>query len=133
MKEDSIIDTKRRLWKEANFQWQDFDGNSGGLMTLWDPITIIPRNSPFPNRLTRYIHSTLYSAEHNFEFVLTNLYAPNNVVERCQIFNLLTEDRKLFPNIPWPLMGDFNTLLHHYKNFVGLRKRKVIWKTSGTS
>lgn len=42
VKDGCIINTKRRMWKEANFQWQESDGASGGLMTLWNPSTMQP-------------------------------------------------------------------------------------------
>lgn len=28
VKQGCIIDTKRRMWKEANFQWKEYDGAS---------------------------------------------------------------------------------------------------------
>lgn len=34
VKEDCIINSKIRMWKEANFQWQESDGALSGLMTL---------------------------------------------------------------------------------------------------
>jgi len=40
VKEDSIIDTKRKLWKEVDLHWQELDGKYEGLITLWDPSTM---------------------------------------------------------------------------------------------
>lgn len=104
MKENIIIDTKRKLWKEANFQWHNLDGNSGGLMTLWDPYIMKIGNHPCIRTSNRFIHILIINIEKKIEFIIMNLYAPNNLVDKQSIFDLLSEDKKLFVNIPWIIM-----------------------------
>lgn len=76
-----IINTKRRMWKDANFQWQEFEGDFGGLITIWDPNTMKPINIIYQNQSNRYIHTSIINVEYNFEFIITNLCAPNDIIE----------------------------------------------------
>lgn len=57
VKEGCIIDTKRRMWKDAKSQWKEFEGASGGLITPWDPNKMKHRNYLCQNQSNRYIHT----------------------------------------------------------------------------
>ena len=73
-------------------------------MTLCDPNTMKLGNYPCMNHSNRFIHTLIIKVEQNFELIITNLYAPKNSMERRKLFDLLTKDRILFPDIPWIIM-----------------------------
>lgn len=44
-------------------------------------------------------------------------------MERRNVFELLTEDWLSFPDIPWIIIGDFNTILHPHETSGGGKEK----------
>lgn len=58
-----------------------------------------------------------------FEGVLVNLYAPNDVVKRRELWDLIVRIKPLFPK-PWCIGGDFNEI-RCLSERVGCSRRSV--------
>lgn len=96
----------------------DSKGASGGMAIFW---------------INRWIQGDLISQNINmmivrftnskdgFIWVLTNVYAPNSKWGRKALWEEISNQRKLFDNENWIVMGDFNTPLKEAKKWGGIQ------------
>ena len=60
-----------------------------------------------------------FNSKDGFNWVLTNVYAPNSKWRRKALWEEILNKRKLFANENWIVMGEFNTLLKEAEKWGG--------------
>ncbi|XP_028104824.1 uncharacterized protein LOC114303878, partial [Camellia sinensis] len=97
----------KALWPKAkmDYLYIDSDGNSGGLLCIWDP-RIFQISNCCCNRSFILLSGTILNS---FECVLVNVYAPNVVDRRRKLWDTLVRLKSTFSK-PWCLGGDFNEI-----------------------
>ncbi|CAL5344867.1 unnamed protein product [Camellia sinensis] len=97
----------KALWPKArmDYSYVDSDGNSGGLLCIWDPGTF-QLSDCCCNRSFILLSGTILNS---FECVLVNVYAPNVVDRRRKLWDTLVR-LKSASSKPWCLGGDFNEI-----------------------
>lgn len=104
------------LFKNGKILGNDSLGASGGLAVFWASRwiqgEIISQNSNFMN--IRFNNS-----KDNFSWILTNVYAPNTKWGRKALWQEISDQRKLFENENWMVIGDFNTPLKDNEKWGG--------------
>ncbi|KAL7252048.1 hypothetical protein ACSBR1_013825 [Camellia fascicularis] len=101
------FDMVRSVWPFDRFEFLDVGaiGFAGGLLCVWNPAVFSLHNSC----CSRNFIVLAGKINSEFEGVLVNLYAPNNVVKRRDLWDLVIRIRPLFPK-PWCIGGDFNEI-----------------------
>ncbi|XP_026459700.1 uncharacterized protein LOC113360403 [Papaver somniferum] len=95
--------------KNVGWTLQKSLGNSGGMLILWDRDFLEVSDSLVGD----YTLSILCTNKNdNFQWVLTNVYGPNNSVERTEFWLELDNVCRYWINIPWCIGGDFNTIVN---------------------
>lgn len=95
-------------YKNVGWTLQQSVGNSGGMLILWDRDFLEVSDSLVGD----YTLSILCKNKNdNFQWVLTNIYGPNNSVERTEFLLELDNVCRYWINIPWCIEGDFNTIV----------------------
>ncbi|XP_028122360.1 uncharacterized protein LOC114319534 [Camellia sinensis] len=97
----------RSVWVRAKMEFMvvDAEGLAGGLLCIWDP-DVFQVKECCSNRRFILLSSTLF---HQFNCVIINIYAPNDVGSKGKLWNCLLKLEEEFPD-PWCLGGDFNEI-----------------------
>ncbi|XP_028052944.1 uncharacterized protein LOC114257381 [Camellia sinensis] len=97
----------RSLWPSENFEFMlvDSDGSAEGLICVWNP-EVFQLKDCCSTRNFILLSGVFHQS---FECVVVNLYAPNEVIRRKQLWDLIINIRPLF-NIPWCIGDDFNVI-----------------------
>lgn len=82
VREDRMLKIIRKLWKDENFIYREDDVAFGGLMTLWNLEIICISKYRALVAPQRYIHTLATNFEYNIDFIIKNLYASNDSIER---------------------------------------------------
>ncbi|XP_028120238.1 uncharacterized protein LOC114317674 [Camellia sinensis] len=100
-------DFVKSLWPvdEMEFMVVNSEGRAGGLLCIWKP-TAFKLSQCCSTRHSIVLSSTFLP---NFNCVLVNVHAPNEVNERSRFWNVLYGLRSRLCN-PWCLAGDFNEI-----------------------
>lgn len=101
---------KKRIWKEAQFEYINAIGKARGLWILWNPTTVSVQRINFA--ISRRITVRVKCLQNGFSFILSNIYAPNILSNRKRFWEMMIDHRKSFPNEPWVVGGDFNSPLN---------------------
>ena len=77
----------RRLWHRDRFEYMsvEAEGRAGGLLCIWDP-GMFQLSDCCSNRNFILLSGTLHNS---FECVILNIYAPNDVVKRGNLWEVL--------------------------------------------
>ncbi|XP_026405470.1 uncharacterized protein LOC113300482 [Papaver somniferum] len=94
-------------YKNIGWTIQHSVGKSGGMLILWDRDFVEVGDS-LVGDYTLSIHCS--NKFDNFQWVLTNVYGPNNPIERSDFWIELDNVCHYWNNIPWCIGGDFNTI-----------------------
>ncbi|CAL5438187.1 unnamed protein product [Camellia sinensis] len=97
----------RTVWVRGKMEYMgvDADGSAGGLLCIWDP-DIFQLKDCCSSRRFIILSGTLFN---HFHCVILNIYAPNDVGSRGNLWKCLLKLKEEFPN-PWLLGGDFNEI-----------------------
>ncbi|XP_028104164.1 uncharacterized protein LOC114303229 [Camellia sinensis] len=97
----------RSMWPGDRFEFLAVDavGRAGGLLCIWNPAVFQLMDSCC-NHSFLLLSGTLFSS---FPCVIVNVYAPNDVVKRQELWASLVNLKPNFPG-PWCLGGDFNEI-----------------------
>ncbi|XP_028101025.1 uncharacterized protein LOC114300334 [Camellia sinensis] len=118
-----LQETKRRImedhfvksiwpYEEMDYMVVDSVGSAGGLLSIWRP-QIFELKSCYSGKNFIILSGT---SSPSFQCSLVNIYAPNEVLGRRQLWKSLAGIHHHFPN-PWCVGGDFNEI-----RFIGERK-----------
>ncbi|XP_028127519.1 uncharacterized protein LOC114324015 [Camellia sinensis] len=94
-------------------------GSTGGLLCVWNPRVFLLQDSC----CSRNFIMVAGKVKSDFDGVLVNLYAPNEVVKRRELWDLIVRIKPLFPK-PWCIRGDFNEI-RCISERVGCSRRSV--------
>ncbi|XP_028122982.1 uncharacterized protein LOC114320085 [Camellia sinensis] len=109
--DDNFVKT---IWpyEEVKFMVVDSEGSAGGLISIWKPQVFKLKDCCSSKNFI--ILSGMSS--NTFQCTLVNIYAPNEVIRRRQLWDSLVRIHQHFPN-PWCVGGDFNEI-----RYMGERK-----------
>lgn len=107
---------KIKFSKFCESQGSNSDGAFGRDVTLWDSQLI--QGTPICHD-GNHVATLFKHLRDGFSWVLSNVYAPNNKVCRRKFWIKLSSFRSCYPNIPWLVMGEFNTPLMESKKLGG--------------
>eukprot|EP00253_Pinus_taeda_P023556 PITA_23556 len=98
---------------------QDAAGSAGGLAILWNPEEIQFGNwTSFPRIL-----SVMFRLIGSSEWVaLSGVYGPHSPNERKGFLQNMKSIRRLYPEMPWIIDGDFNIIMTLVEKRGGLRR-----------
>ncbi|XP_028082530.1 uncharacterized protein LOC114283868 [Camellia sinensis] len=102
-----LLDMVRSLWYRDQVEFMEVDASSlaGGILCIWDP-SVFSLSACCSNKSFILLSSSL---SRNFECVIINIYAPNDVSCRATFWDSLCNLKSEFPK-PWCLGGDFNKI-----------------------
>ncbi|XP_028120048.1 uncharacterized protein LOC114317506 [Camellia sinensis] len=109
--DDNFVKT---IWpyEEVEFMAVDSEGSAGGLISIWKPqVFKLQDCCSSKNFIILSGMST-----NTFQCTLVNIYAPNEVIRRRQLWDSLVRIQQHYPN-PWCVGGDFNEI-----RYMGERK-----------
>ncbi|GMP56562.1 hypothetical protein CsSME_00020996 [Camellia sinensis var. sinensis] len=114
-------DMVRSIWPFDRFEFLEVgaNGSVGGLLCAWNPEVFMLQDSC----CTKNFIVLAGKIKSEFEGVLVNLYAPNDVVKRKDLWDLFVRIKPLFPN-PWCIRGDFNEI-RCMSEMIGCSRRSV--------
>ncbi|XP_028074640.1 uncharacterized protein LOC114277023 [Camellia sinensis] len=95
----------------------DSEGSARGLLCIWDP-EIFKLNGYCSNRRFILFSGTFLNS---FDYVLLNVYAPNDASIRNILWEILVKLKSIFPN-PWCMGGDFNEIRNNGER-IGFSRR----------
>ncbi|XP_058211519.1 uncharacterized protein LOC131323689 [Rhododendron vialii] len=97
----------QRIWFDADFEFAvvQAEGASGGAITIWKN-NVFKFEEVISRKKFILIRGNISG---NFPCVILNVYAPNNYIERRDVWNEI-KARKIRFNMPWVLGGDFNEI-----------------------
>ncbi|XP_028100123.1 uncharacterized protein LOC114299551 [Camellia sinensis] len=97
----------RSVWVRAKMEFMvvDAEASAGGLLCIWD-LDVFQVKECCNNRRFILLSGTLF---HQFNCVIINIYASNDVGSRGKLWNCLLKLKEEFPD-PWCLGGDFNEI-----------------------
>lgn len=98
------------IWKEANYEAIIAVGKVGGLWILWDPMKVEAKRIHYPSN--RCLSMKIKCKSSNYNFIMSNIYAPNLLTRRRFFWDLISNHRNMFPTIPWLIGGYFNSPLN---------------------
>ncbi|XP_026429782.1 uncharacterized protein LOC113326232 [Papaver somniferum] len=94
-------------YKNVGWTMQQSVGSSGGMLILWDKDMVTITDS----LVAEYTISVLCTNKSdNFQWVLTSVYGPTNSVDRSDFWIELDTVCRYWPDLPWCIGGDFNTI-----------------------
>ncbi|XP_026429796.1 uncharacterized protein LOC113326248 [Papaver somniferum] len=94
-------------YKNVGWTSQQSVGSSGGMLTIWDRDYVEVSDSLVGD----YSLSILCTIKiDNFQWVLTNVYGPDNPVDRTDFWIELDNVCRYWTNTSWCIAGDFNTI-----------------------
>ncbi|XP_028054758.1 uncharacterized protein LOC114258955 [Camellia sinensis] len=105
-------------WEELESMEVGAEGSAGGLLCLWNP-KIFELKECCSNRNFLLLSGMGF---HNFSCVIINIYAPNDVLKRRQLWYALAQLKSAFSS-PWCIGGDFNEI-----RFMSERKGCFRWE-----
>jgi len=85
-------------------------GKFVGLWIIWYLMKIEVDMIQFPSN--RFLSLKITCNSSNVCFAISNIYAPNSIASRRNVWNFLSNHRNSFQNLPWLIGGDFNTPLN---------------------
>ncbi|XP_028105623.1 uncharacterized protein LOC114304685 [Camellia sinensis] len=105
----------KTIWpyEELEFLLVDLEGSAGGLLCIWKP-QVFELKGCCSSSKNFIILSGMSS--NSFQCTLVNIYAPNKVLRRRQLWDSLVSIHQHFPN-PWCVGADFNEI-----RYMGERK-----------
>ncbi|XP_028119190.1 uncharacterized protein LOC114316706 [Camellia sinensis] len=97
----------RSVWARGKMEYMgmDAEGSAGGLLCIWDP-DIFQIKECCSNRRFILLSGTLLK---HFHCTILNIYAPNDVGSRGNLWKCLLKLKEEFLNL-WCLGGDFNEI-----------------------
>lgn len=97
----------KTIWpyEEIKFMLVDSEGSAGGLLCIWRP-QVFELQDCYSRK--NFIISSGISSNY-FQCTLVNIYAPNEVLRRRQLWDSLVNIHPHFPN-PWCVGGDINEI-----------------------
>ncbi|XP_028107655.1 uncharacterized protein LOC114306583 [Camellia sinensis] len=97
----------RRLWHRDRFEYMsvEAEGRAGGLLCIWNP-EVFYLSECCRNKKFILLSGTFHKS---FECAILNIYAPNDVVKRGNLWEILLNLKSNFSK-PWCLSGDFNEI-----------------------
>lgn len=101
------LDMVRSLWYRDQVEFLEVvaSGSAAGLLCIWDPA-VFSLSACYSEKRFILLSGSL---SHNFECVILNIYAPNDVSSRATFWDSLCNLKSEFPK-PWCLDGDFNEI-----------------------
>ncbi|XP_026431387.1 uncharacterized protein LOC113328521 [Papaver somniferum] len=93
-------------YNNVGWTFQQSVGSSGGMIILWDK-KFMEVNDALTGEYILSVSCT--NKSDNFNWMLTSVYGPNNIVERISFWEELDTTCRLW-NLPWCIGGDFNTV-----------------------
>ncbi|XP_026400489.1 uncharacterized protein LOC113296393 [Papaver somniferum] len=94
-------------YKNVGWTLQQSIGSSGGMLILWDR-DFMEVSDLLVGDYTLSILCT--NKLDNYQWVLTNVYGPNNPVERTELWIEIDNVCRYWMNLPWCIGGDFNII-----------------------
>ncbi|XP_028108356.1 uncharacterized protein LOC114307162 [Camellia sinensis] len=111
----------RSIWPEDNLEFMEVgaSGSAGGLVCVWNPAMFALVDCCCSRNFILLAGKIMPY----FDCVVINVYAPNEVTKRRDLWDLIARIKPLFPN-PWCIGGDFNKI-RHLGEMVGSSRRNV--------
>ncbi|GMP83637.1 hypothetical protein CsSME_00037471 [Camellia sinensis var. sinensis] len=144
-------DMVRSIWPFDGFDFLEVGaiGSATGLLCVWNPRVFLLQDSC----CSKNFIVVAGKIKSDFDGVLVNLYTPNEVVKRRELWDLIVRIKPLFPE-PWCIGGDFNEIrctseragcsrrsvcMHDFNEFIDnleeveppMLGRKFTWSNSG--
>lgn len=95
------------IWPGDYFEFMSVDaiGRAGGLLCTWNP-DVFQLKASCCNHNFLLLSGTIF---HSFECVIINVYDPNEVAKRREVWECLIKLKSFFLG-PWCMRGDFNEI-----------------------
>ncbi|XP_028074327.1 uncharacterized protein LOC114276707 [Camellia sinensis] len=97
----------KQMWpfEKMEFMGKDAEGTTGGLLCIWNPDRFRLKECCSSRQFVML--SGIVGVD--FKWTIVNIYAPNNVVKRRQLWDALGRLKTHYTN-PWCVGGDFNEI-----------------------
>ena len=105
---ESMVQYVSFIWSRGQCQCVGAIGNASGLAIFWDPQKIYPLGWVSSQSSFSMVAYALDSRE---VIMVTNVYAPIDLVGKEKIWSHIQYVRNCHPYHPWVLAGDFNLVL----------------------
>ena len=107
IKQSRVQAQKNLIWPDAELFTNDSNETFGRIWVLWHPNSI---NAWFISATDQFIHLKVEDKKNGCQFNFIGIYASNSMQERNTLWSDLTNIANGCLNVPWIVLGDFNTV-----------------------